>query len=79
MQYLGDLEEVRGRTLLDEGICIDLPIIVQQHLICVPGIYLMSYYKQNAEHTSIAKVACTLIFPLPHRKVTFIQKNDKKE
>ena len=40
MQYLGNMEEVRGRTLLDEGSCVDLPVIVQQNLICVPGIYL---------------------------------------
>lgn len=35
--YLGNMEEVRGRTLLDEGSCVDLPVIVQQNLICVPG------------------------------------------
>lgn len=32
------MEEVRGRTLLDEGGCVDLPVVVQQNLICVPGI-----------------------------------------
>lgn len=36
-QYLGVMEEVRGRTLLDEDSVIEMPVVVQEGLICVPG------------------------------------------
>ena len=31
------MEEVRGRTLLDENSIIEMPVVVQEGLICVPG------------------------------------------
>jgi cereblon len=31
------MEEVRGRTLLDEDSIIEMPVVVQEGLICVPG------------------------------------------
>ncbi|EFX70803.1 hypothetical protein DAPPUDRAFT_112386 [Daphnia pulex] len=35
--YLGAMEEVRGRILLDEDSIIEMPVVVQEGLICVPG------------------------------------------
>ncbi|KAK4014670.1 hypothetical protein OUZ56_027187 [Daphnia magna] len=35
--YLGAMEEVRGRTLLDEDSIVEMPVVVQDGLICVPG------------------------------------------
>ena len=37
------MEEISGRTLLDEGSIIDIPVIVQAGLVCVPGICLHFY------------------------------------
>ena len=31
------MEEVRGRTLLDEDSIVEMPVVVQDGLICVPG------------------------------------------
>ena len=31
------MEEVRGRTMLDEDSIIEIPVVVQEGLVCVPG------------------------------------------
>lgn len=31
------MEEVRGRTLLDEESIVEMPVVVQEGLVCVPG------------------------------------------
>lgn len=37
LKYLGEMEEVRGRTIFDEDEIVELPVLVQEGLVCVPG------------------------------------------
>lgn len=38
LKYLGsNLEELRGRTILDEGIYINLPVLIERSTVLFPG------------------------------------------
>ena len=57
MQYLGDdLEEVRGRTVLEDDSCLELPLLSLPGVVLVPGQTLPLQLFQPATVSMIRNV-----------------------